>query len=275
MKLRSLSVVGATLLFLGCSSSHRYAAPPPLPPPSAAPAPVPPPAIPVTPESGAPGAQPAAIDTATAVSPPAGTAVSPLSPAAREILRLKDAGYSEDFLLNKVRNENGNYRLSIDDLIALRQAGLSEPLIDAMLHSGPGGAASVAAVSTQPVARHAEFDGLVRQRRGILGVGGSKNKAVGKLVIDGERVNWYQMTNEDDNFSMTEKNIKEMWMNCAPRAGENLCLELSFRTYSGDEWSFRDTGWENGDNRQVTAVFDYFQRAFPATFFSKREKKSF
>lgn len=275
MQLRSLSVVGATLLLLGCSSSHRYAAPPPLPPPSAAPAPMPPPEIPVTRESGAPGAQPASIDTATAVTPSAGTPVSPLSPAAREILRLKDAGYSEDFLLNKVRNENGNYRLSVEDLIALRQAGLSETLIDAMLHSGSGAAASVAAASTQPVARHAEFDGLVRQKRGILGVGGSKNKAVGKLVIDAERVNWYQMVDADDNFSMTEKNIKEMWMNCAPRAGENLCLELSFRTYSGDEWSFRDTGWENGDNRQVTAVFDYFQRAFPATFFSKREKKSF
>jgi hypothetical protein len=211
------------------------------------------------------------------VAPPMGDAaapVSPLSPAAREILRLKDAGYSEDFLLNKVRNENGNYRLTVDDLIALRQAGLSETVIDAMLRAGTGAPASIAA-TTQAVSRHAEFDGLVRQKRGILGVGGSKNKAVGRLVIDGERVNWYQMTNEDDNFSMTEKNIKEMWMNCAPRAGENLCLEVCFRTYSGDEWCFRDTGWENGDNRQVAAVFDYFQRAFPATFFSKREKKSF
>jgi hypothetical protein len=229
----------------------------------------------MTPEPGAPGSQPAAVETATAVPPSAGAAISPLSPAAREILRLKDAGYSEDFLLNKVRNENGNYRLSIEDLIALRQAGLSETLIDAMLHSGSGAAPTAAAVSTQSVARRAEFDGLVRQKRGVWGVGGSKNKLVGKLVIDAERVNWYQMLNEDDNFSMMEKNIKEMWLNCAPRAGENLCLELCFRTYSGDEWCYRDTGWENGDNRQVTAVFDYFQRAFPATFFSKREKKSF
>ncbi len=286
MKLRPLFTVGATLLFLGCASSHRYAAPPPLPPPSAEaapvpppsyappPAPVPPPAMPVTTEPSAPGTQPAAVDTATAVPPSPGAGASLLSPAAREILRLKDAGYSEDFLLNKVRNENGNYRLSIDDLIALRQAGLSETLIDAMLHSGSVAAPS-AAVSAQPVARHAEFDGLVRQKRGILGVGGSKNKLVGKLVIDAERVNWYQMLDEDDNFSMMEKNIKEMWLNCAPRAGENLCLELCFKTYSGDEWCYRDTGWENGDNRQVTAVFDYFQRAFPATFFSKREKKSF
>ena len=284
MKLRFLWTVIPAGLLVACSSSHRYAAPPPLPPPAASPAPAtvppppayvpPPPAAPVVPAPVAP-----VTTTGDALPTPTGdaaVAVSPLSPAAREILRLKDAGYSEDFLLNKVRNDNGNYRLTVDDLIALRRAGLSETVIDAMLRSGSGGAAAASpTVPTQPVSRHAEFDGLVRQKRGILGVGGSKNKAVGKLVIDGERVNWYQMIDEEDNFSMTEKNVKEMWMNCAPRAGENLCLELCFRTYSGDEWCFRDTGWENGDNRQVAAVFDYFQRAFPATFFSKREKKSF
>ena len=264
MNLRSAWTLGSALLLAACSSSPRHAAPPPLPPPA------PPPPAYVAPQEPAPlGTAPAATP-ALADAPPG----SPLSPSAREILRLKDAGYSEDFLLNKVRNENASYRLSVDDLIALRQAGLSETVIDAMLRSGSA-AQPAAAASAQPVARHAEFDGLVRQKRGLLGVGGSKNKAVGKLVIDAERVNWYQMIDAEDNFSMTEKNVKEMWLNCAPRAGENLCLELCFKTYSGDEWCFRDTGWGNGDNRQVTAVFEYFQRAFPATFFSKREKKSF
>jgi hypothetical protein len=260
MKLRTACVFSLALLLAGCASSHRYPAPPPLPPPAAAPAPVPPPTYVPPPE----------------VAPVGFTAAAgaPLSSAAREILRLKDAGYSEDFLLNKVRSEGGNYRLTVDDLIALRQAGLSETLIDAMLHSGSA-AQPAAAAPMPPIARHAEFDGIVRQKRGLLGVGGSKNKAVGKLVVDSERVNWYQMVDADANFSMAEKNIKEMWLNCAPRAGENLCLELCFKTYSGDEWCFRDAGWVNGDSRQITAIFDYFQKAFPATFFSQREKKSF
>ena len=64
-------------------------------------------------------------------------------------------------------------------------------------------------------------------------------------------------------------------MNCAPRAGENLCLEICFRTFSGQEGCFRDAGWENGENRQILAMYDYFQKAFPNTFFSKREKKTF
>jgi hypothetical protein len=94
-------------------------------------------------------------------------------------------------------------------------------------------------------------------------------------VIDGDRVSWYQMIDPEDNFSITERNIKEIWMNCAPRAGENLCLEVCFKTYSGQEGCFRDAGWENGENRQSAAMYDYFQKAFPTTFFSKREKKTF
>jgi len=197
-----------------------------------------------------------------------------LSPAANEILRLKDAGYSEDFLLNEIRAQNTSYHLTVDDLVALHRAGLSETVIDAMVRSGSS-AAPAAAETGQAVSRHAEFDGLVRQRQGFLGVGSSKKKKVGKFVIDGERISWYQMVDPEDNFSISERNVRELWMNCAPRAGENLCLELCFRTFSGQEGCFRDAGWENGDNRQILAMYDYFQKAFPNTFFSKREKKSF
>ncbi|MGH9442261.1 MAG: hypothetical protein ACRD16_08285 [Thermoanaerobaculia bacterium] len=274
----------------------------------------------------------AAEETPPPPAPPASSAEP--APAAlsdaQQMLKLKEAGYSEEFLLNKIHREKRAYSLSTDDLVLLRKAGLSETVIDAMLRSGspaPSGGAPAAAPVSEPgivpavstsstpaaapspdaaaasaPARAApassaapaaspapasadleadlgaagqSFDGLVRQKHGFLGIGGSKKKAVGKLVVDKEQVHWYQSVDPEDNFSMFTKNIKEMWLACAPRAGENLCLELCFKTYSGDEWCFRDTGWENGTNRQITAVFDYFQKAFPATFFSKREKKSF
>jgi hypothetical protein len=268
--------------FLGACSSHSLSStpPPPSSPPPAAAQPAPPPPPPPAPvEPSAPtgdfgsGSGTTYANPAVAPAPSSPAPGAALSPAATEILRLKDAGYSEDFLLNKVRGENQHYRLTVDDLIALRRAGLSETVIDAMIHSG--GASPVAAESVQPVSRHAEFDGMVRQKSGFLGVGGSKKKKIGKFVIDGDRVSWYQMIDPEDNFSITERNIKEIWMNCAPRAGENLCLEVCFKTYSGQEGCFRDAGWENGENRLSVAMYDYFQKAFPTTFFSKREKKSF
>jgi hypothetical protein len=275
--------------------------------------------------------------------PPPSPSTEPAPPSAgsdaQEMLRLKEAGYSEEFLLNKIHRENRTYTLSTDDLVALRKAGLSETVIESMLKSGAGtgapipsaapasvpaanavpasntapaanvssapagspaaaaGPASAPSPSSSPATSPAaspaaptpsasadssdllasvpSFDGLVRQKRGFLGIGGSKKKAIGKLVVDKEQVHWYQSVDPEDNFSTFTKNIKEMWLACAPRAGENLCLELCFKTYSGEEWCFRDTGWENGTNKQITAVFDFFQKAFPATFYSQREKKSF
>lgn len=286
----------ALTIFLGACSSHSLSSNPPPPysaPPPSQPAPPPPPPVYVAPPPPAyvpPPPPPAPVEPPApagdfgsgsgtaygnpAVPPAPQAPTSSLSAAASEILRLKDAGYSEDFLLNKVRRENQPYRLTVDDLIALRRSGLSETVIDAMLHAG-NATPSAAPESVQPVSRHAEFDGMVRQRQGFLGIGSSKKKKIGKFVIDGERVNWYQMIDPEDNFSISERGIKEIWLNCAPRAGENLCLEVCFKTYSGQDGCFRDAGWENGENRQITAMYDYFQKAFPTTFFSKREKKTF
>ena len=283
ISLAAFATLVAGLAASGCASKSFSSTHPSPPPPAAQPAPPPPAPAPPPPAAPAPAAPaspalppaPAGdFGSGSGSAAAAASAAPALSPAAQEVLRLKDAGYTEDFLLNHIRSENPSYRLSVDDLIALRRAGLSETVIDAMERSGAPPAAA-AAEPVQPVARHAEFDGLVRQQSGFLGLGGSKKKKIGKFVVDGERVNWYQMVDPEDNFSVSEHNVKEMWLNCAPRAGENLCLELCFRSYSGQEACFRDAGWENGDNRRIEAMYEYFEKAFPNTFFSKREKKSF
>jgi hypothetical protein len=57
-----------------------------------------------------------------------------------EILRLKEAGRSDDFLLAKVRADNVNYHLTTSEIQSLRAAGVSPTVLEAMLRSGqPGG----------------------------------------------------------------------------------------------------------------------------------------
>lgn len=53
-----------------------------------------------------------------------------------EIVRLRESGQSNEALLEKVRNENVFYSLSIFEIQKLRAAGVSEPVIEAMLASG-------------------------------------------------------------------------------------------------------------------------------------------
>jgi len=64
------------------------------------------------------------------------TAPAPMPKAYAEILRLKETGRSDDFLLAKIRTENVNYHLTTSEIQSLRAAGVSQVVLEAMLRSG-------------------------------------------------------------------------------------------------------------------------------------------
>ncbi|MDQ2969735.1 MAG: hypothetical protein M3R34_01220 [Acidobacteriota bacterium] len=193
--------------------------------------------------------------------PPSGVAPRPHE----DILKLKQAGLSDEFLLNKIRSDNVRYPLTTADILELRSAGVSESVLEAMLRSGQAPAVTAGSV----VARRADFPGLSRVGRGFLGIG-TKTKNVGRLVVEGDTISWSGSDDPDKNFSLFAKNLKEIFNTCILRPNQNLCLEVGFVTYTGDEYRFRDPGWRNGDNRLVTEVTNYFKQAFPNLFFSAR-----
>jgi hypothetical protein len=273
--------VMALLLTMGVALSacqtSRQAPPPPAPGPSpgtgtaAPPSPPPPPATPVA------GTIPPAASTAPAAplaaavpdQPVVAAASAPPAALARphqDILRLKQAGLSDEFILNKIRTDNVSYELTTADIIELRGAGLSETILEAMLRSGQPAAATAGA----PVARKGEFAGLARVRKGFLGVFGTSTKDVGRLVVDGDNVSWFQASDPDDNFSLYVKNVKEIFNTCVLRPNQNLCLEFGIVTYTGEEYRFRDPGWKKGTHRLVDEATEYFRQAFPNLFFSQR-----
>lgn len=53
-----------------------------------------------------------------------------------DLVKLKRAGASEESLLQKVRADGVNYRLTTADIVELKAAGFSEAVLQAMLRSG-------------------------------------------------------------------------------------------------------------------------------------------
>jgi hypothetical protein len=263
-------LLGASLALAACSSAGTgRAAPPGQPspgtggvPPAAPPAPAPPQPVvtPVTPVPTAPPSAPA-LETSLA-SPPA--PVAPSRPY-QDILKLKQAGLTDEFILNKVHTDNIPYQLTTSEIVELRNAGISENVLQAMMRSGQPPATS----SGTEVARKAEFSGLARVGKGFL-VFGTSAKKTGRLVVDGETVSWFDADDPKKNFSIYARNIKEVFNTCLLRPGQNLCLEFGFVTHTGEEYRFRDPGWKNGDNKLVTEATSYFRQAFPMMFFSQR-----
>ena len=117
-------------------SGPTTAQPPPNPNPEP---PVPPVATPVSVAPSAPSAPAAPLAAAVPDQPVIAAGDEPPSAPARpyrEILELKKTGAADDVILNKVRTDNVNYRLTTAEVIELRGAGVSETILEAMLRSG-------------------------------------------------------------------------------------------------------------------------------------------
>jgi hypothetical protein len=206
-----------------------------------------------------PGDTPAAMPTPA----PAATPAAPARPYI-DILKLKQAGMSDQFLQNKITTESVRYDLTTDETLQLRDAGVPEAVIEAMRASGQPKEAGAT------IARHGEFPGFARVGKGFLGVFGTSTKYLGKLVVDADTIAWFESEDPSKNFTVYTQNIKEVFNTCVLRPGKNLCLEFGIVTYTGDTYRFREPGWKKGDNRSVLDATTYFKTAFPRVFFTER-----
>ena len=121
------AAVAPIALLWGAAACRSAAAPRATP---AAPAAAEPPAVPPTPK-----ATPGPLPPAAAVPPPPGRPDLAARPY-REILDLKKAGASDQALLDRVRSGNRRYDLTTSEIRELRDAGVPENVVEAMLRSG-------------------------------------------------------------------------------------------------------------------------------------------
>jgi len=78
------------------------------------------------------------VPTASATPPQVAPAQRPLSGSPltnADILKLKGAGLSDQFLIDKIKASPANYHLDVDDLVELKKAGIPEAVIDAMIQA--------------------------------------------------------------------------------------------------------------------------------------------
>jgi hypothetical protein len=52
-----------------------------------------------------------------------------------DVIKLKAAGFGDDLIIDKINNNPAAFRLELDDLVELHKAGISDAIIQAMLHA--------------------------------------------------------------------------------------------------------------------------------------------
>jgi hypothetical protein len=251
-----------------CASKPKPAPSPADSPQAVAATPAPAPAPPARSSVPAPATEVAPPPAHAAPSPhEAAPSIPPTPPAPvpyEEILRLKQAGVSDQLILSKIRTDNITYDLTTDQILRLRSAGLSEEILEAMIKSGR----AAAATAGTPTARKAEFT-LAIVEKSFLGVLGTSTKNVGRLTIEGDKLIWIG-DDPEKNRSLYVQNIKQIYNTCVLRAGGNHCLEFGLITYTGEEFRLRDPGWERGENAGVLALTEYFRSFVPNVPFAER-----
>lgn len=182
----------------------------------------------------------------------------------REVIRLHRANFSDDFILDRIGRERPAYSLSTEEVIELRNAGVSERVIEAMIESG-----STTFRRELPRAGYESmsWEGVVRRNPGIR-FGGRWSP--GTLEIKDGQLRWMDARESEKNLLIPQSAIAEQFRTCLKAPGGNPCFEWGFRTLGGEEYIFRDMRWEQGVNDKVYEIHDYFESRFPTLIDSDR-----
>src|SRR5437762_14007814 len=79
-------------------------------------------------------AQEATSDTVPSMTAGATTVATNISPAAADVIRLAESGVGDDVVLAYIQNSQSTFNLGADDVLYLRDVGVSSTVITAMLN---------------------------------------------------------------------------------------------------------------------------------------------
>ncbi len=209
--------------------------------------------------AGVPEAVLAAIE---ARAPAPGVALQPDDARLADLVRLMKSGISESILLEHVQHSGAPFELSSNDLLYLKQNGVLESTIAALMATSGGSHAAPRAPGAAPaVPRDLTFDDLV-----LVGQGFHKDR-VGRLVMGGDTLSWVDANDAEKNFDFQIAGLEKVWFTCQARTPENFCYQIDFQIVKGERFQFRDGNIKSGSNASVVEVMEALRKYFPQVAF--------
>jgi hypothetical protein len=173
-----------------------------------------------------------------------------------DLVRLIKSGISESIVAEQVRQAGQPYNLSVNDLIYLKQSGVTETTIGALMAMRAAARAPESpAVGLAPEAL--SFDDLVIKTSFMR-----KNRP-GRLVMQGDSLVWTDGSDPEKNFEFKITGLEKVWLTCQARTPENFCYQINFQIVKGARYQFQDRNRETGSNAAVLEVMDALRAYFP------------
>ena len=186
----------------------------------------------------------------------------PDDPRLVDLVRLIKSGISESIIAEQVRQSRPAFNLSVTDLLYLKQNGVLESIIGALMATGVGTQAAPGAAGAALVApEELTFEDLV-----LVGSWLRKSRP-GRLVMRGDSLAWVDGSDPEKNFEFQTTGLEKVWFTCQARTPENFCYQINFQIVKGDRYRFQDVNKESGANASVLKVMDALRMYFPQLSF--------
>jgi hypothetical protein len=189
-----------------------------------------------------------------------------------DIARLVKSGLSESLIIDQIKGTSQAFDLTVNDLVYLKENGVSEPIIKELLSSkakagtapmtAAAAAAGTAAKVPAPPQQDVTLESIVLVKPTFL-----KKNRPGRLVVKADEIAWMDGTDPKENFSFKPSGVEKVWFTCQARANENFCFQLNVQIVKGARYRFQDMNRETGSNDSVKKFEDAIRSRFPNVVF--------
>jgi len=192
-----------------------------------------------------------AVQPAAAAPPPA----VPDDPRLADVVKIVKSGISESLIAEQIKQSGLAYKLSMNDLLYLKQNGVQDSVISALLATKEAAAKLAAAPPAETV-----FNELLM----VHGWGPLRKERPGRLVLKGDTFSWIDGKDPKENVDFQVPGLEKIWYTCQSQpSGDDVCYQINFQIVKGPRYSFADVSRATGSNATVKAVMETLRKSYP------------
>jgi hypothetical protein len=195
---------------------------------------------------------------ASATATPPAAAPAPAAPddaRLADVVKIVKSGISESLIAEQIKQSGLAYKLSMNDLLYLKQNGVQDSVISALLATKE----AAAKMAATPPAETA-FNELLM----VHGWGPLRKERPGRLVLKADTFSWIDGKDPKENVDFQVPGLEKIWFTCQSQpSGDDLCYQINFQIVKGPRYSFADVSRATGSNATVKALMETLRKNYP------------
>ena len=197
---------------------------------------------------------PTAVPPVPATPDPAPAPAQPDDARLADMVKIVKSGISEPLIAEQIKQSGLTYKLTMNDLLYLKQNGVQDSVISALLATKDAEAKKAAAPPAETV-----YNELLLVR----GFGPLHRDRPGRLVFKGDTFSWVDGSDPKENFSFQVPGLEKIWYTCQAQTAGDVCYQINFQIVKGPRYSFADVSRASGSNATVKAIMEMLRSNFP------------